>query len=150
METGSFSVDIQRLEDFRMEVDFHEDGVEPLTVDEPEPLGQGAGPNASRLLAAAVGNCLAASLLFCLGKSRIEPSALRATVEGTLVRNEQNRLRIGGLKVRIHPTLDSEDRDRMKRCADIFEDFCLVTASVRDGIDIEVALEPEVEARGAP
>jgi organic hydroperoxide reductase OsmC/OhrA len=145
METGSFSVDIHRLDDYRMEVDFHDDGVDPLIVDEPEPLGQGTGPNASRLLAAAVGNCLAASLLFCLRKSRIEPSALRGTVRGTLVRNEQNRLRIGGLEVRIHPTLSPEDREKMKRCADLFEDFCLVTASVRNGIDIEVALEPEVE-----
>src|SRR5262249_48109798 len=37
-----------------------------LVFDEPEPLGKNKAPNAAAVLSAAVGNCLAASLAFCL------------------------------------------------------------------------------------
>jgi hypothetical protein len=58
-------------------------------MDEPEPLGEGTGPNAARVLAAAIGNCLSASLLFCLDKARVEVSVVRTKVTGSIVRNEK-------------------------------------------------------------
>ena len=63
---------------------------------------------------------------------------LRTRVEGTLVRNDQGRLRIGGIRVRLEPDVAPELRDRMGRCLELFEDFCIVTQSVRDGIDVQV------------
>jgi uncharacterized OsmC-like protein len=30
----------------------------------------------------------------------------------------------------------------MARCLEVFEDYCVVTQSVRDGIDITVSVEP--------
>ena len=38
--------------------------VRSIRVDEAPPLGEGQGPNPAALLTAAIGNCLAASLLF--------------------------------------------------------------------------------------
>jgi len=38
-------------------------------MDEPEPMGGNSGPNACKVLAATIGNCLTASLLFCLQKA---------------------------------------------------------------------------------
>ena len=113
------------------------------TVDEPMPIGRGAGPNAARLLAAAVGNCLAASLLFCLEKARVPIDHLEAHVEGTFERDDRNRLRIAGLSVTLMPDLGVEEgpTPRFDRCLDIFEDFCVVTQSVRAGIDVEVRVE---------
>ena len=46
-------------------------------------------------MGAAVGNCLAASLLFCLEKARVPVTDIRARVEGYVVRNESGRLRVG-------------------------------------------------------
>ncbi len=136
-----FTVGLTLRDNYAFTVEFDDASVSPIVVDEMPPLGEGNGPNPARLLAAAVGSCLSASLLFCLRKARIEVGELRTSVEGTIVRNERGRLRIGGLRVRLAPELTEEQRERMGRCLDIFQDFCIVTESVRDGIAVDVEVE---------
>ena len=135
-------VDIEHLQNFQFLIDFNKDDGIELITDEAPPLGEGKGPNPAGLLAAAVGNCLAASLLFCLRKARLEPSSVHAVVEGAIERNQRGRMRIRELRVRLEPTLDAEDASRITRCAEVFEDFCIVTESVRAGIDVVVDLAP--------
>lgn len=143
-EGESFEVRLDQEEMYRFMAQFvGQDGVEPLIVDEPAPLGAGAGPNASRLLATAVGHCLSASALFCMSRARIPVRGVHTTVVGALERNAQGRLRIGGLQVRIELDVDDADRPRMGRCLDLFEDFCVVTASVRNGVPVEVEVNSE-------
>jgi uncharacterized OsmC-like protein len=138
---------VLRLHDHYMQVaDFGLDGVTPLVVDEPEPLGYDRGPNPARLLAASIGSCLGASLLFCLRKSHVEVKDLRTVVTGTLVRNERGRLRIGAIHARLVPTVAEGDLPRLARCTELFEDFCIVTQSVREGLEVNV----EVAARVRP
>jgi uncharacterized OsmC-like protein len=144
MEGQPFEVTLELRSGYEFQVDFHDESVQTLIVDEPPPVGEGHGPNPARLLAASVADCLAASLLFCLRRARIDVQGLRATVRGTIVRNERGRLRIGALDVSIRPEVAPDDRDRMGRCLDIFEDFCIVTQSVRDGFDVKVNVEPIV------
>jgi organic hydroperoxide reductase OsmC/OhrA len=108
----------------------------------PHRSAPGSGPNPARLLAASVGSCLAASLLFCMRKAHVEVEGMRTRVQGTLVRNERGRLRIGGLRVRLEPVLALELHDRVPRCLELFEDFCVVTASVRKGIPVDVDVVP--------
>lgn len=139
-DTSQISMELQKGYEFL--VDFHQDGVAPLLADEPPPLGEGHGPGASKLLAAAVGNCLSASALFCLSKARVEVTNMRTTVSFTRVRNEENRLRIGAIRVEIKPEVAEEDIPRMKRCLELFEDYCVVTQSVRGGIDVVVEVQP--------
>ena len=134
----AFTVALTLRDNYTFDVEFAKGEGPPLVIDELPPLGEANGPNPARLLAAAVGSCLSASLLFCLRKSRIELAELRTTVEGTIVRNERGRLRIGGLRVRLAPELSAEQRDRIGRCLDLFQDFCIVTESVRDGIAVDV------------
>jgi uncharacterized OsmC-like protein len=136
-----FHVALTLRDGYAFTVDFAPGEGPPLVVDELPPLGQANGPNPARLLAAAVGSCLSASLLYCLRKSRVEVAALRTTVESTIVRNERGRLRIGGLRVRLAPDVTPEQRERMGRCLDLFQDFCIVTESVRDGIVVDVEVE---------
>jgi uncharacterized OsmC-like protein len=135
MADMEFTLTLSRQQDYRFNVQFDLAGVPDLQLDEPAPLGAGAGPNASRLLAAAVANCLSASLLFCLGKFKQDPEGLTAHVTGKMVRNEQGRLRVGGIAVdiRLEQTVE-----RLAHCADQFEDFCVVTDSVRNGIPVTV------------
>jgi len=138
-----FSMVLWLHDDYMQVVEFGMDGVTPLVVDETRPLGAERGPNPARLLGAAVGGCLGASLLYCLRKARVEVKDLRTTVEGTMVRSDRGRLRIGALRVRLAPSVpQAGDRARMARCLDLFEDFCVVTQSVREGIDVAVQVEP--------
>ena len=50
-------------------------------------------------------------------------------------------MRIGSLRVRLSPDVPPADRERMGRCLELFEDFCIVTESVRQGINVEVAVD---------
>ena len=149
MSTASerFEVALTLRDGYAFDVEFPDGGGPPLVVDEPLPLGTAEGPNPARLLGAAVGSCLGASLLFCLRRSRIDVQQLRTTVEGTLVRNEKGRLRIGELKVRLVPQVVAEQRDRMGRCLELYEDFCIVTESVRHGIAVDVEVQPSTDSR---
>ncbi len=142
MEEKPLEVTLELQGGYRFLVDFHQDGVPPLLVDEPPPLGEGAGPGASRVLLAAIANCLSASALYCLRKARIEVKAMHAHASASLTRNDQGRLRIGQVRARLEPVVAAGDEPRMRRCLELFEDFCTVTQSVRGGIDVEVQVEP--------
>ena len=140
MET-EFTTTLDRVEDYAFSISFDKQSIRELTVDEPAPLGNETGPNASRLLAGAVGHCLSASLLFCLQKSRIRCKHVTTKVHTTLSRNEAGRWRISNMKVDINATLENEeDRERMNRCLEIFEDYCVVTQSVRKGLNVEASV----------
>lgn len=139
---SEFTIALELDDGYRQLVDFGVPGIPALVVDEPAPLGGGAGPNPSRLLGAAVGSCLAASLTFCMRRARLDVRGVRTTVRGSLVRNEAGRLRIGGLHVRLEPVVPVDQHDRVPRCLDLFEEFCVVTASVRRGVPTTVEVEP--------
>jgi uncharacterized OsmC-like protein len=133
-----FAVSLDWQRGYEFSVDFELDGVPSLITDEPPPLGEGAGPNPARMLAAAVGNCMSASLRFCLERAHIEILDMKARVTGTMVRNERGRFRIGSMSVLLEPVVAPGDLERMGRCLEMFEDFCIVGQSVREGIEMNV------------
>lgn len=50
-------------------------------------------------------------------------------------------MRVSGIEVALAPELaDSADAAKLLRCQDLFEDFCVVTASIRKGIDVRVGI----------
>ncbi len=59
---------LELLEGYKFKFGFDMEGVPSLVVDEIKPIGEGSGPNPSRLLSTAVGHCLSSSLLYCLRK----------------------------------------------------------------------------------
>ena len=63
-------------------------------------------------------------------------------VHATLERNETGKWRVRSLRVNIKADpVNEADRERIRRCVEIFEDFCVVTQSVRKGIDVQVAVQ---------
>lgn len=62
---------------------------------------------------------------------------LRSHVRVQLVRNPQKCLRVGRIDVDIDPG-NATSSEVLEACLSTFEDFCVVTQSVRDGIDVRV------------
>lgn len=147
MEEGEFKVHIEPLGGYEFKVRFGEGRVPDLLMDEPGPLGSGEHPNAGLLLAAAVGNCLCASLTFCLRKARAEVKGVSADVFTKMERNERGRLRITSIRIQLRPEVD--DLRKLERCRGIFEDFCIVTQSVREGVPVQVEVETPADAPGS-
>ncbi|MDH7500711.1 MAG: OsmC family protein [candidate division NC10 bacterium] len=134
-------MDLELMDGYQFKVSFGIEGMPDLILDEMEPLGRGKGPNPARLLSASTAGCLAASLLFCLRKARAEVKGMKVRVESALARNERGRLRIGEMKVRISPEVDDSSKEKLARCRQLFEEFCIVTQSIRQGIPVEVEVE---------
>ena len=134
MAQDGFVVEITQAEDFRFTVHFTQGD---LMTDEPPPTGTGSGPQAAELLAAAVANCLMASLLFFLNKSHAPTGPLRARAQGRTGRDASGRSRITGIDVTLIAP------GATPRCLSLFENYCTVTQSVRVGIPIKVAVIDE-------
>ena len=140
-----FTIHVEQVDGFEFRVRFDKEQFEPLRMDEPPPLGHDVAPNAARILAAAVGNCLSASLVFCLKKSGVVATDVRADVNVEIVRTESRRLRIGKIDVTLHTSLPP-DHPALAKCLSTFEDFCVVTQSVRSGIAVNVDVRSSASA----
>jgi hypothetical protein len=54
------------------------------------------------------------------------------------VRNAQNRLRVGGIAVDLHIGAKASEVSQLDRILTQFEEFCIVTQSVRAAIPVDV------------
>ena len=142
MDEQRFALTLTLESGYALTARFDEEARAPLTTDEAAPVGTGRGPNPARLLGAAIGSCLGASLLYCLRRARVEVAGLTTRVWGTLVRNERGRWRVGAIDVVLMPAGPVADPERFRRCVSVFEDYCIVTESVRQGIPVSVAVQP--------
>ena len=77
-------------------------------------------------------------LTLCLNKAHLEPDAVNAHVTARMGRNESGRLRIEAIDVDLTPCFPGADASRFDRCKALYEDFCIVTESVRHGIPVNV------------
>ena len=130
---------VQLVDGYRFTATFPDvPGANPITLDEAAPLGTGAGPTPAGLLAAAIGGCLSASLTLCLNKARLDPDAVNAHVTARMGQNASGRIRIEAIDVDLTPCFAGADSSGFDRCKALYEDFCIVTESVRRGIPVNV------------
>jgi uncharacterized OsmC-like protein len=133
------TVSLAQRHDYLFDVRFGE-GVPLLQADEPAPLGQGQGPSPVQLLAAAVGNCLSASLLFALRKYKQAPEPISTEVRAEVGRNADGRLRVLSLQANLTLGVPAAGLAHLERALAQFEDFCTVTQSVRASIPVTVSV----------
>ena len=136
--SSSISVKMRLLENYVFEIDFGEFG--NIISDEPPPIGDGEGPSPSAMLAAAVANCMSASLLFALRKQKEDPGELHATVTGTTERVD-NYLRITSLAVTLKLGKAASEYRSLDKVLPVFENYCVVTQSVKRGIPVTVDIQ---------
>jgi organic hydroperoxide reductase OsmC/OhrA len=131
-------VTLEQTGDYEFRVRFDGTAIPDLVTDENPPLGADVGPNPSRLLAVSVANCLSASLLFALRKYKNDPGKLVTKSRATLARNEEGRLRITHVTVDLQLAHIASSLEHAERAFAQFENFCIVTESVREGIAVKV------------
>jgi uncharacterized OsmC-like protein len=141
MDEKDFALRLTLEDGFRMNIDFGDD-LPGLAIDEAPPLGDGAGPNPAHVLGGAIGGCLGASLLYCMRRARIDVAGMGVDVSGRVVRNDRGHWRVQAIRVRLEVQLPDEQRGRLARCISVFEDYCIVSESVRRGIPIVIEVEP--------
>jgi organic hydroperoxide reductase OsmC/OhrA len=139
------TVHLAQQSGFQFEAQFGA-GIAPLRTDLPPPAGSSAGPSPEQLLAASVGNCLAASLLFSLRKYKQEPAPIEVDVDLELGRNTDGRLRVKQIGVVLRLGQPAAALQHLERALAQFEGFCTVTQSVRGAIDVHVQV---LDATGA-
>ena len=145
MSETSVHVKLQQKQDYQF--DIHFGGAIPVvTGDEPAPLGSGQGPSPVQLLAAAVGNCLADSLLFSLRKFKQAPEPITCDVQANVGRNAEGRVRVLGSKAVLTWGVPAASLEHLDRVLAQLETYCTVTQSVGQGISISVEV---VDALGA-
>lgn len=139
-ETQEFTLTLTQETDYVFRIAFDDTAMPALLTDEPAPLGGGSGPNPSRMLVAAVANCLSASLLFSLRKYKNTPGTIVTRARARMDRNAQGRLRVAHIGVEIELPEAAAEYHQVERLLQQFENFCVVTESVRSGIEVDVTV----------
>ena len=139
-DTESVTLTITQLTDYEFNVRFDDTPAPDLLTDESPPIGHNAGPSPSRLLGAAIGNCLGSSLLFALRKYKNTQDHIASRVRVDIVRNAQGRLRIGRIGAEIRLPQAAGAYTQIERLLAQFEDFCTITESVRAGVPVDVSV----------
>ena len=119
-------VSLEQESDYTFRVTFDDTALAPLLTDEPAPP--------------AIANCMAASLLFSLRKFRNSPGKVKAQISATPQRNADGRWRIGHAQVELLLAEPAAGYQQLSRILEQFENFCIVTQSVRDGVDVQVTV----------
>jgi uncharacterized OsmC-like protein len=143
MSAADSRVELEQVEKYRFTVQFAEAPFPGVTVDEPPPVGNDAGPNPVQSLAMAVGHCMSSTFVNTLERAHVAVAPMHTTVSATVGVNERGRRRVRELHVtiRTHP-LDEADRARFDHCVEIFPEYCTVSGAVREGIKIDSQVGP--------
>lgn len=139
-------VQVEQVAGYRFQATFPGTALPACVVDESPPIGSGAGPDPVLTLATAIGHCLSATLHNTLERARVRASPIRTSVEVVLGRNAKGRKRVISMNVSIAcAPLDEADRPRFERSVAVFEDYCTVTGSVREGVQVNATVRPAPE-----
>lgn len=135
MSEKAITVRLAQHRDYQFDVEFGA-GTPALRTDEAPPLGHGSGPTPVQLLAAAVGNCLADSMLFALRKFRQQPEPIGCEVTAEVGRNAEGRLRVTAMTATLTLGAPADALEHLDRVLAQFEAFCTVKQTIAQAVPI--------------
>lgn len=144
--SDDLAIELRHKTDYRFEIDFDHGHSPMLLTDLGPPLGAAAGPDPEKLLASAVATCLSSSLLFALRKHGNDAPPMHTIATPMLARNEQKRLRVAQIDVVIRLGVPAGSLKGLERVLASFEDFCVVTQSVRAAVPVNVRIVDGADA----
>jgi uncharacterized OsmC-like protein len=99
------------------------------------------GPNPSKLLALSILGCMAASFAFCLQKKNFSLPDIEGKAVITSKRNKKGFWRLKKIDIVLNPTIESPEMyKRVDQCKKFFEQFCIISESIREGIEINTTV----------
>jgi uncharacterized OsmC-like protein len=100
------------------------------------------GPSPVKLLGLSVLGCLAASFSFCLQKSDFSLLGLNGSAEVTITRNDKGFWRVNKIDIEMVPQIDTpEMHKRVNQCGKFFEQYCIISESLRTGFEVNVNIK---------
>lgn len=144
-EERHFVVHLEHQGDFRFLSQASEDERlhgSPFPSDEPDPIGAASAPSTPAMLGAALGHCLSASLVELLRRAHVELSGCGTEAVAVVAPNDEGLPRIKRVDVTISPRV-ADGASRTERCEELFQRYCTVTSSVKEGIDVNVRVRWE-------
>ncbi|MFX1476783.1 MAG: OsmC family protein [Promethearchaeota archaeon] len=136
-------VSLKQEEEMIFKCDFGEIKGDSLYIDEKhDKNSEKIGPSPAKLLALSVLGCLTASFSFCLKKKEFSLLDLRGQAEVSIARNDKHLWRVKKIDVKISPKIDTPElRKRADQCAKFFEQYCIISESLRNGIEVNLELD---------
>jgi len=136
-------VSLRLEEEMIFKCDLGQINMKDLFIDEQHKKTQEKiGPNPSKLLALSVLGCMSSSFAFCLQKKDFSLSDFRGKAFITSKRNEKGLWRIKEIKLELQPEIDTlKMRERADQCKKFFEQFCIISESIKEGIEITTNLK---------
>ncbi|MFX1572963.1 MAG: OsmC family protein [Promethearchaeota archaeon] len=133
-------VGIKLEEEMTYRCDLGKIKMEDLFIDEThDTYTDKIGPHPSSLLALSVLGCLAASFTFCLKKKGFTLKELTGKAEVITRRNERGFWRVKAINIDIIPKIDNLNmRKRADICMKFFEQYCIISESLRAGMEVNV------------
>ena len=99
------------------------------------------GTSPAKLLALSVLSCLALSFSFCLKKENFSLSGFEGNAEVIITRNDKGFWRVKKINVEMNPKIDTPKmRKRADQCRKFFEQYCIISESLRSGFEVNVNL----------
>ena len=147
-EERRFQVNLKHDEGYRFVSQASEDGRlhgEPYVSDEPDPVGEASGPSTPALLGSAIAHCLSASLFEALRHAHVDVLGFETEAVAVVKPNAEGLPRIDHVDVKLRPSI-AEQSGRTDQCAKVFEKYCTVCSSLRDGIDVRVSVDWQTKA----
>ena len=112
-----------------------------LLMREPFGIGIDYGPEAVTLFTMSAAYCMAASLNYYLAKARVLPTTLRAKGHVEMRLTDEHYRRIKCLDIDIRIEVAEKEHKRLERALSRFNDFCIITESIRGSFPVRVQVE---------